>query len=156
MSETPGPMLKRIRELEQQVASLAAELRKYKELFGLRIDAHLKAADEANNLRADRDRLLAVVERLPKTKDGVVVVPGDEVFHAEWTEPRRIYVQRTSQDDNDWFPTIWREAGNDGDPPEYVGESWYQENDTGYYAAFCKPVSECFSTLEAALRREGS
>lgn len=59
----------RISELEAELSAKAVELQAAQS--GLRIEKH-----EREKLEADNERLQGIVEKLPKTADGVTVVPG--------------------------------------------------------------------------------
>ncbi len=85
-----------------------------------------KAADEI-------ERLQAIVDRLPKTKDGVQVVPRlDDVWH-----PDELY-----QDE------LVSGVVDDEDEAEF--------DRTGNGAWYYHPICECYSTHEAATRQEAN
>ncbi len=90
------------------------------------IDALFARLDELETdhaqLVAENARLRAIVNRLPKTADGVPVIPFvDQVYS----------VQKT----------------NSSDEPTMV--DWYSR-DWGWCIHEAEPVSQCFSTLERA------
>lgn len=85
---------------------------------------------------AEINRLQAIVDRLPVTKDGVHAVPGDvELFHPA----HQIHV----------LDRFWQSAGGD----------WMVQNSRSYEAGaryMAEVVSDCYSTREAAeAAREG-
>jgi len=51
-------------------------------------DERSRAADEIDRLTRELNEARAVIERLPKTADGVPIVPGDSVY-MQWTGHER-------------------------------------------------------------------
>lgn len=90
------------------------------------------------NAAADElDRLHAIVERLPKTADGVVVVPGMTVYEVRASRPGEPYEMR------DFRTTTPDEQG-------YSTFHW----ETGYSAI--GRLDRCYSTREAAEAAKGN
>lgn len=93
-------------------------------------DEHEELFHRVAVLLKEHDRLQAIVEKLPKTIDGVPVVPGDVVY---W---RR-------KSDHYW--------SNEG-PIHYIHEAEIQESSvvTIFGNVATPPASSCYSTREAA------
>lgn len=91
--------------------------------------------ESIEKLRAERDELRAVVERLPKTADGVPVHPGDEVWYG------RLGPRGGMKGPHSYTVTVYGEVGDihaTGEEGGYMSESYGLR------------VSECYSTREAA------
>jgi len=68
-----------MREAAAHIARLTADL----ESARAEVDRLREAADGA--MREDRDRLLAIVDRLPKTIDGIPIVPNMQLYRVTRT-----------------------------------------------------------------------
>lgn len=67
-------------QLHARVAELEADLSSVRAKWALTFELVTSRTSENESLRAERDRLAAVVDRLPKTADGVPIVPGMTVW----------------------------------------------------------------------------
>lgn len=114
-----------------------------------------EAGEEISRLLALARRVEAagqIVARLPKTADGVYVIPGDELRHPDWRCPSPIMV--TNAHDEQAHEKVRDEyTKQHGESPpddaEYFAEAYYFEGDTGYLECGVWLVSECYSTQEA-------
>lgn len=109
---------------------------------------------EIERLQAKVAALEAVVARLPRTADGVPVIPGvDHVFHPDWHLPSPLEV--CPNDDEFTYKheellrkrLCWTEGV---EAPDYLVIGLYSERDTGYWEDGQWLVSECYSTRAAA------
>lgn len=95
---------------------------------------------------SEESELEAIVAKLPVDIEGNIKMPGDVVFHPEWDMPTSIDIMSVdvAVDAYSWFG---KQIPEDC---KWVGVALYYEYDTGASEDFCKPVSECYSTPEAA------
>lgn len=112
------------RTILAELTRLRAEIAEMREARSATIAA-------ASAIAEDRDRLRAVVDRLPKTADGVAVVPGMTL----WQRPGLISGKKYPPREIDWFVLIGGEDGLLGEVEEY---SWTYRS------------SDCYSTRSAA------
>jgi hypothetical protein len=107
------------------------------------LEATLAACKEAGFID-ENGNVRKVLGTLPVTKDGVIAMPGTEVFHPNQDRHFHLEVMFLMQDmtpDKD-FPL-----------PEdcvYMAHYSYFEQDTGYSAYESYNVRDCYSTPEAA------
>jgi hypothetical protein len=103
-------------------------------------------ASHHESARAIRD-MLAIVEKLPVTADGVPVVPG---------ACECVYIV---DDDGDWWATNNLVLGGDGVWQAWQWKSWDAHESRGSRPSWspvgvpshgCVPVSDCYSTRAAA------
>ncbi len=106
-----------------------------------------------DRLEAELVRLRGVVDRLPLTRDGVRLVPGDYAYHPEWdvySAPLEVcqlghpMLDGLQREYDERYPT-------NEEMPGFIACGCYSENDTGYYEADAFHVDECYSSV-AALR----
>ena len=85
-----------------------------------------------------------VLGTLPVTKDGVVTMPGIEVFHPDQCADFALVVSQMREH----FELIgeWPLP----DDCEWVAEYWYSEPDTGYVQFEVRDLRTCYSTRDAA------
>ena len=101
------------------------------------------------DLIEERKQLYAVIDRLPKTKDGVHVIPGiDQVYHDSWGPNTTINV--VGELDPHYEFGLMRLEPEPDEPPKCLAASYYFEEDTGANDIFIALVSDCYSTQKAA------
>lgn len=90
-----------------------------------------------------------VLGTLPKTKDGVIALNGQRVYHPDVDESCRLTVlpMRELDNDDNRFPLP--------DDCEWVASYWYYEQDTGYSEFETYDIRECYSTPEVARAAKG-
>jgi len=86
--------------------------------------------DGTEELKAENNRLRAIVERLPKTADGVYVIPGEDTV---WK----------------WFADLKKWIECEVEIPQPYNEAAYE---------YVSPqgVGECYSTRAAAIAAKGA
>ncbi len=98
-------------------------------------------------LRQQLAEAKAVIEKLPRTKDGAYVVPDDQVFSTEWDCPARIEV---CPFDDLHIGRFKHRYPDDEEFPRFVACAYYYESDTGYGEDIVLKVGDCYSTSELA------
>ena len=100
-------------------------------------------------------RLRAIVDRLPKTKDGVPVIPGrDHVYHPDWNVNGLTAEVPGGGWAEESVEKVMTRLGLE-EEPEYIVFGFYWESDTGYEEDGQWLVSECYSTRAAAEAAKG-
>lgn len=115
-------------------------------------DAYYAMQAERNDAISQRDaalaeveRLRAIVDRLPKTADGVHVVPGDRVWHPQMAGNWAFGLTVMANDEAGAEPDMWCACVCTTIGPDNFVASVQDE-----------PVANCYSTPEAAkAAREG-
>ena len=111
--------------------------------------AEANAPIPLGHIKDDKGVVRRVLGTLPVTKDGVVAMPGTEVFHPDQDTQFHLEVMRCD----------WTWVDDEFPLPEgceYVAHYSYYEHDTGFSARETYDVGACYSTREAALAARGN
>lgn len=87
---------------------------------------------------------MSILDRLPQTRDGVKVIPGDVVYHPDSISPEYPLVVYAGEDgslgpeDDGWWVDVPTKRGSDGFICQMIQ---------------CVSISECYSVPELAIKQ---
>lgn len=92
-----------------------------------------------------------VISRLPATADGVIVIPGDVVYHSDEIIGLCVWADGQHDSEGSKEHTEWAESLGDPDEfPEFVAIGYECEPEIDNFFLCVHSVSDCYSTREAA------
>jgi len=129
----------------------AMEIAEFIAIARTALPAALAAIEQAE---AENGRMRKIIDALPKTADGVIVVPGlDRVYHPGWRFSDGLDVVALSEIHADYYQEDW---GKEYPDENWIAAGYYSEHDVNFHDRIFVRVSDCYSTETAALAQSAA